>query len=262
MKLITFGCSFTDYSWPTWSDIMALDLDCEYENWAIGGGGNQQIARRVLYRDQEFGWHDTDLVMIQWTSITREDRFYSTRWVSQGSVSMAPHYGPEWVDKYWSWNNDVINTAQARISTERILGHRLRYQMAMTWGDGDHLLEKDDRLTKFWRSKMTPCDQLPSHAQPFNGQSKDGHPDPAWWLNWVETKIYPQLGYTLKDSTRSKVKEIQSYLENLVKKRTPQHVLQQEAAVRTIQTDWPVTTKCKPDSHTLGSNGHECKILM
>jgi hypothetical protein len=134
--------------------------------------------------------------------------------------------------------------------------------MAMTWGDGDHLLEKDDRLTKFWRSKMTPCDQLPSHAQPFNGQSKDGHPDPAWWLNWVETKIYPQLGYTLKDSTRSKVKEMQAYLENLVKRRTPQHVLQQEAAVRTVQTDWPVTTKCKPDSHTLGSNGHQCRILM
>ena len=43
-RLITFGCSFTDYSWPTWADIIALDREVEYENWAIGGGGNQQIA--------------------------------------------------------------------------------------------------------------------------------------------------------------------------------------------------------------------------
>ena len=262
MKLITFGCSFTDYSWPTWADIIALDLDCEYENWAIGGGGNQQIARRILYRDQEFGWKDTDLIMVQWTSITREDRFYSTRWVSQGSVSMAPHYGPEWVKKYWSWNNDVINTAQARITSELILGHRLRYQMAMTWGDGDHLLARDDRITKFWRSKLTACDEVPSHAKPFNGRTADGHPDPAYWLRWVETKIYPRFGYKIKDSTRAKVHDIQVYLEQLVRDKTPQDVLQRLAAQRTLESDWPVTAKCKPDSHTLGSDGHLCKILM
>ena len=50
MRLIVFGCSFTDYAWPTWADIIAYDLGCEYENWAQGGGGNQQIARRALYR--------------------------------------------------------------------------------------------------------------------------------------------------------------------------------------------------------------------
>ncbi len=48
MRLITFGCSFTDYSWPTWADIIARDLDCEYENWAIGGGGNQQPGQVVV----------------------------------------------------------------------------------------------------------------------------------------------------------------------------------------------------------------------
>jgi len=263
MKLITFGCSFTDYSWPTWADIIARDLDCEYENWAIGGGGNQQIARRVMYRDQHLGWQEDDVVMIQWTSITREDRFMDNRWISQGSVTTAPFYGESWIKKYWSWNNDVINTAQARVSTEAILKHRLRYQMAMTWGDGDHLtaLTDSDELTKFWRSKLTPCDELPSHAQPFQGRTFDGHPDPAYWLSWVENKIYPQFGYKIKDTTRTAVEELQHYLEDLVTKRTPQQQLQHLATVRANQLDWPMFRKVKPGSDTL-TPGHGSTIKM
>jgi hypothetical protein len=261
MRLITFGCSFTDYSWPTWADIIARDLGCEYENWAIGGGGNQQIARRILYRDQQFGWQPEDIVMVQWSSITREDRYYNTQWVSQGSVSMAPHYGPEWVDKYWSWNNDVINTAQARMSTEAILRHRLKYQMAMTWGDGDHLLADSSKITDFWRSRLTPCDELPSHARPFNGRIKDGHPDPRWWLNWVETKIYPQFGWQIKQSTRAQVQDMQRYLDQLVSKRTPQNELQHLATIYANEHGWPMSRKVKPGSDTL-TPGQGSNILM
>ena len=249
-RLITFGCSFTDYAWPTWSDIIALDQDCEYENWAMGGGGNQQIARRILYRDQQCGWRDDDTVMVQWTSITREDRFHDTQWISQGSVSMAPHYGKSWINKYWCWNNDVINTAQARLSTEAILRHRLKYQMAMTWGDGDDLPVDDNKITNFWRSRLTPCDTLPNHAEPFHGQGSDGHPDPRWWLNWIETKIYPLWGLTVKHTTREKVDDIQRYLESLVHKRVPQHELQQLADEYTKKTSWR-TNKIKPGGNSL-----------
>ena len=119
-RLITFGCSFTDYSWPTWADIIADDLGCEYENWAMGGGGNQQIARRALYRYTR-GFDATDIVMIQWTSITREDRWLNNRWLCEGSVAMSPTYRGDFMEKYWSWDNDVINTAHSRITTEQLL---------------------------------------------------------------------------------------------------------------------------------------------
>lgn len=263
MKLITFGCSFTDYSWPTWADIIAYDLDCEYENWAIGGAGNQQIARRIMYRDQQFGWQPDDLVIVQWSSITREDRFMNNHWVSQGSVSMAPFYGSKWVEQYWSWNNDVINTVQARTTAELILKDRLAYQMAMTWGDGDnlHSLTDDFKLTDFWRSRLTPCDELPAHARPFNGQTADGHPDPRWWLNWVETKIYPRLGYTIKDRTREKVADMQNYLEGLVAHRVSQQHLQHQGSVYANKTGWPMFTKVKPGSDAL-TPGFGSNILM
>lgn len=258
-RLITFGCSFTDYSWPTWADIIALDREVEYENWAIGGGGNQQIARRALYRMTR-GFEPTDAVMIQWTSITREDRFKGNRWIAEGSVAVSPTYKDDFAHKYWDWNNDVINTAHSRISTEVLLKPWLKYQMAMTWGDGDHLLADDARITEYWTNQLPQLDVLPSHAEPFNGKTIDGHPDPAWWLRWVETKMYPRFGWTIKESTRNKVMEVQEYLQALVDKRRTQSEIQHFGNIFCNKRGWQFN-KVKPGSDTL-TPGIGSNILM
>ena len=214
MKLIVFGCSFTDYRWPTWADIIAEDLDCEYENWGIGGGGNQCIARRILYRST-WGFDLNDWVMIQWSSLNREDRFQNNRWQSQGPVTLSPHYGKDFIEKYWDWDNDIINTAQARITSELILKDNLKYQAAMIWNDPDILAETNE-ITDYWKQRFTDCDKIPVMTLPFQGRLDDGHPDPLWWLEFVETKIYPELNLTVKQSTRDKVFTIQEEIQQLV----------------------------------------------
>ena len=259
-RLITFGCSFTDYSWPTWADIIALDREVAYENWAIGGGGNQQIARRALYRMTR-GLDANDWVMIQWTSITREDRFKHNRWIAEGSVALSPRYRGEFLEKHWDWNNDVINTAHSRIATESLLQPWLKYQMAMTWSDGDlSLVTEDTRITEYWRNRLTPVDELPNHADPFNGRSRDGHPDPQWWLNWVETKIYPRFGWQLKASTRERVLDIQSYLESLVDQGLEHSRIQHLGNIYCNKTGWNLA-KVKPGSDTL-TPGQGSDILL
>ena len=256
-RLITFGCSFTDYAWPTWSDIIALDQDCEYENWAIGGGGNQQIARRALYRHSR-GIDYTDTVMIQWTSITREDRWLNNRWIAEGSVANSPTYSKDFFEKYWSWDNDVINTAQARITTEMIMAPWLKYQCAMTWNDGDHLLSDRNHITDYWRVRLTEVDELPSNVKGIG--TGDGHPDPLWWLNWVETKIYPRFNLTVKPSTRQHVQDIQNYLVDLVNKKCGHRELQRHAQVYCANNNWRLN-KVKPGSDTL-SPGAGSNVLM
>jgi len=261
-RLITFGCSFTDYSWPTWSDIIAEDLGCEYENWAMGGGGNQQIARRALYRmSRGFDYEDT--VMIQWTSVNREDRWLNGRWVCEGSVALSPTYKTDFIERYWSWDNDILNTVQARLSTERMLSPWLKYQMAMPWGDDRALaaLTDNKRITEYWGCRMSPQDELPTYARPFNGQTQDGHPDPQWWLNWVEQRIYPQFGLTIKPRTRQRVQAIQHYLESLVMARTGNDItqaqLQHEATVYCNRHGWRLN-KVKPGSDALSpGNGSD-----
>ena len=258
-RLITFGCSFTDYSWPTWADIIALDRGAAYENWAIGGGGNQQIARRALYRYTR-GFDATDVIMIQWTSITREDRFINERWRAEGSVFVSPTYRDDFVNKHWSWNNDVINTAHSRITTELLLKPWLKYQMAMTWHDGAERLVDNTKITDYWRSQLTDCDELPNGVQTFGGRTGDGHPDPQWWLNWVETKMYPRFGWQLKDSTRQRVHEVQRYIESLVDKKHSHSEIQHLATIYCNKTGWNLA-KVKPGSDTL-TPGRGSDILI
>lgn len=260
-RLITFGCSFTDYSWPTWADIIALDREVAYENWAIGGGGNQQIARRALYRMTR-GFESTDWVMIQWSSLTREDRFINNRWRAEGSVFNSPTYKTDFVRKYWDWDNDVIATAHSRITTELLLKDRLKYQMAMTWHDDGSLVKYTDntKITEYWKNQLTATDTVPANARPFNGRSSDGHPDPEWWLNWVETKIYPRFGWQIKESTRNRVGQVQDYLNGLIEQKRTHSEIQHLGNVFCNQQGWKFN-KVKPGSDTL-SPGLGSDILM
>ena len=45
-RLYVLGCSFSNYAWPTWADMLGLEYDT-YENWAFPGLGNRAIAERV-----------------------------------------------------------------------------------------------------------------------------------------------------------------------------------------------------------------------
>ena len=131
-KLITFGCSFTNYGWPTWANIIAVDQpDWQFENWALGGGGNQMIARRVLYRHYAYGWQPDDMVCIQWSSWHREDRFKKNQWHQKGSVFVSEDYDIDWIEKYWDLDNDAINYMQAQTTTALLLGDNLVHQMQL-----------------------------------------------------------------------------------------------------------------------------------
>ena len=47
-RIFTFGCSFTDYIWPTWANIIAYDLNIPFHNYGRGGAGNQFIFNTIM----------------------------------------------------------------------------------------------------------------------------------------------------------------------------------------------------------------------
>lgn len=249
MKFLAFGCSFTDYAWPTWADIIARDQPTwHYENWGLGGGGNQAIARRVLYRCRSEPLAPDDLVIVQWSSWCREDRFQVSRWISEGNVASAPYYGRDFALRYWSPENDAINTLQARVSTEQLLGKNLAYQMAMTPDDvvNRGTVYNSDRC-QWVKSQLTACDEFPAAWPALEGLATDGHPDPLQWMTWVETKIYPRLGLTLKQETRDMVMEIQEYAMTLARKRVRHNIIQGEVTKWAVKNGWDFR-KHKPGS--------------
>lgn len=84
-RLFTFGCSFTQYVWPTWADILGQEFQF-YENWGLAGAGNQFIFNSIIECNLRNKLQKNDTVIIMWTSITRIDRYIGHQWLHTGSL--------------------------------------------------------------------------------------------------------------------------------------------------------------------------------
>lgn len=98
-RIFAFGCSFTAYKWPTWADIIAIEANTQYFNHAIAGSGNLGIMNRVTSANATYKFNQDDLVMILWSTFSREDRWVNGSWFAQGNVWYS-NYPDDWVKKY------------------------------------------------------------------------------------------------------------------------------------------------------------------
>ena len=73
-RLFTFGCSFTDYHWITWADIVAAYLDIESYNFGMPGSNITGIAWTILQADRKYKFTPKDCIMVEWTNIGRDYR--------------------------------------------------------------------------------------------------------------------------------------------------------------------------------------------
>ena len=100
-RLFTFGCSFTQYHWPTWADILGKHWSY-YENWGQAGGGNQQIFYSLMECDQRRRLNSNDTVIIALTGVMRFDRYINGKWINAGCVSSDPFLARKQI-----WDNIV-----------------------------------------------------------------------------------------------------------------------------------------------------------
>jgi hypothetical protein len=84
-RLFTFGCSFTQYHWPTWADILGQQFD-EFQNWGLNGSGNYCIFNSLNECILRNNITEDDTVIIMWTNIMREDRYINNKWVTLGNI--------------------------------------------------------------------------------------------------------------------------------------------------------------------------------
>jgi hypothetical protein len=93
--LFTFGCSFTNYRWSTWADILGTQYK-EFHNWAQSGAGNHYIFNSIVEANQRHNFTASDTVVVCWTNVMREDR-YTDRWQTLGNVTTCPIYNTDYV---------------------------------------------------------------------------------------------------------------------------------------------------------------------
>jgi hypothetical protein len=80
MRVFAFGCSLTQYFYPTWADVLIHHYVEEGatvgENWGRSGAGNQYISTRLWEANTEHKFNKDDIILLQWSSFFREDRYH------------------------------------------------------------------------------------------------------------------------------------------------------------------------------------------
>lgn len=121
MRFFTFGCSFTQYFWPTWADIIAHSNFQNFENWGQLGAGNHYIFNSLVecHLKNKLTKHDT--VAIMWTSVAREDRYVNKQWITPGNIYTQSTYSEELVKEFSDTRGFYIRDLALIYATKSLL---------------------------------------------------------------------------------------------------------------------------------------------
>ena len=99
-RFFAFGCSFTEYFWATWANIVGVHLEMshgtKWHNFGKKGLGNEAIANLVSQANLIYEFTEDDLVIVCWTNIARKDTFGKNPNMLRSTIKDY-----EW----WGWGN-------------------------------------------------------------------------------------------------------------------------------------------------------------
>lgn len=218
-RLFTFGCSFTQYFWPTWADIMGREFD-QHINEGKVGAGNLYIFIRLITAIQQAKINKGDTVAIMWTNVVREDRFVNGEWHTHGHLYNQDYYPADFVKKYvdergcFERDLPLIHAAQMLLDSIGCRNHMLsmvditnpeQYKHKDSTQDISHLASLyHDTLSRIRPSvhKVIFDYDWESRPIPKFSERPDLHPFPSEHLEFVE-KVLPE--YPISDTTRKYV---------------------------------------------------------
>lgn len=239
-RLFVFGCSFTNYYWPTWADIISKEIDnVEYYNFAKCGAGNLFISNRIVEADLKLKFNETDLVMVMWTTLCREDRYVHNNWSTPGNIFTQNTYNEEFVKNFCDPKGYLIrDLALIKLTTEYLKNSKatsilLNCQPYHEQQDRNHLRHFDKSVVDILRLysdmiKDTPptifeleMNRFWSHGHVYNdpnhGTFQDYHPSPQRYYNYLV-----KLGVPLTDKSKMFVEESQ---QKLMQTKTKQEII-------------------------------------
>ena len=221
-RLFTFGCSFTDYPWPSWADLTSVAFDY-YENWGCRGVGNKAIAERIAEAHIKHKFCQDDTIIVQWSSHLRHDWYHAhlypngrpKGWKTSGSIFTSQNsdvFTRQWVDLFFYEPAYVMHTLHNIILTQGFL-KSLGVKWYMTSIGDIRKLGTDIDITRKYgeclksTSKELSIDQL--HPQ-FGSHTRSIWLDHAeHWLEPINqfTKSCQQHAWWFSESNGSKWQE-------------------------------------------------------
>ena len=236
-RVFTFGCSFTYYMYPTWANILRKNMpQAEFYNLGACGGGNMFISNRITEANRKFKFDEDDLVIVLWSTFTREDRFVNGAWVLNGNIYSQSRYDSKFVkencdpvgylikdlsliDMTIAYMQQLPSTCISMMSIP-ITSHQINgefYDWAGSFNKGK-LRIADTYQDILDMHKLTLLDSLPAGQWPnhityyddiHNYQVTEYHPSPKQYYQYLV-----QLGFKMSDEAREYAFASETYLVN------------------------------------------------
>jgi hypothetical protein len=208
--------------WPTWSDIIAYDLDLYYENWGLSGIGNVGISHRIFECDLKNNFTTDDLILILWSSWNREDRMNDSGWITGGNIFTHHFYDKKFTKKYWFLTNDIVKNYTAMLSFRKSFEHVRNFQgniSPLMHFESSHVKinEKEKKVLDLYLDAID-IDNIFVGLRKKDHKVKlnDLHPDLEDHLSYVENVVYPQLGKILRPETKKYFLEMHDFVVDFI----------------------------------------------
>jgi hypothetical protein len=190
-RAFMFGCSFTNYVWPTWADMLAHQVDFPAYNLGKGGIGNVGILHELVKADIKYKYTDNDLIIIMWSHWSREDRYFKNGWEAHGNVFSNPFYDSNFIKKYWSWENDIIKNSTSIILANKAYNISDQFSI-LNYGEKQYYdeMRTTTPLFEYYYEQLPKCKIFDlSKNTKFCGRLNDSHPDLLMHLNFYNENI-------------------------------------------------------------------------
>lgn len=212
-RFFAFGCSFTNYIWPTWADVVAKEMPtAEYNNFGICGSGNETILCRIVEADKRFCFDANDIIMIMWTTMCREDRWVGGRWKMTGNIFNQSEYDENFVNTFADPTGYLIKNMAVMASTRQYVYSTNATLFTMTAVPFDHQQNASDQQIQRVLDLYNSENELVQDSlftvemggdwgighQFIKNQTlvNDYHPTPIRYYNYLS-----KLGFELSDDT-------------------------------------------------------------
>jgi hypothetical protein len=91
-RIFTFGCSFTNWIWPTWANILLYKNDGV--NFGFKGAGVEHILHTIVECDRKYKFNENDIVVVMFTTPIRWDLILGEKeliWKCNGQTTTSDH---------------------------------------------------------------------------------------------------------------------------------------------------------------------------
>lgn len=232
-RIFTFGCSFTEYVWPTWSDIILYGN--EGYNMGIRGTGIESTLFRLLEVDRKYKLTDKDKVIIIFTTPIRWDLIISENleWCNfgQATTSTLSKYENELYTIDGLIFKSIYQTKQIKDfldkkSVKYVLGSvNGIYKNYGNYFESLNLNNSTHRLIRDIECEVN-LDLQDFHSFLYEGNQwtitkkwediNDYHPRPMQYFKWVTDVLLKHIDVDLK-ITKDDIMEIESHIDRLKK---------------------------------------------